>query len=323
MTTTRWRLLATTLTLAALGCGDKPERRRTKATTPPAASTAGAQTPAAGGSAPAAASGWGSIKGKLVWGGADVPKQPEITVEKDKPWCTDNGKEKLFDETLVVNKDNKGVQNVIVFIKEAKAIHPDYPQTKADVEAAFVKKFEEEHKVKPTGADIAKAITDKKFDFDKVKGGSTVIDQVRCRYLPHALAVREGERTVVLNPEEIAHNVKVSSFKPQNNANPNMPPKTAEVFSWVVDANPLTVECSIHGWMKMFAMVFPHPYFVITGTDGSFELKNVPAGDLAIVLRSPRFIDAKTGGKGTAKGTTVTVKAGETLDLGEIKMQPE
>ena len=34
--------------------------------------------------------------------------------------------------------------------------------------------------------------------------------------------------------------------------------------------------------MKSYIGVIPHPYFAVTGDDGSFEIKNLPPGDYVI-----------------------------------------
>src|SRR5437879_13465674 len=41
-------------------------------------------------------------------------------------------------------------------------------------------------------------------------------------------------------------------------------------------------DVSLHPWMKGYIAVFQHPYFAITGKDGTFELKNVPHGEFRI-----------------------------------------
>lgn len=268
----------------------------------------------------AAADGWGTIKGKVVWGGDQLPAVSNVDVTKDQEWCLAEGP--IPGETVVVDPSTKGITNVFAYLKfKGKAtIHPDYPQTVDDVKAAYAKQFEADNKV--AWADLHQAIADKKVDLKKLKA-PVLLDQVRCRYVPHALAVREGEPTLVLNPEPIAHNVKVSDVFGKNDANPNMPPGTYQVFEWVPSTQPLNIQCSIHGWMQGYAMVFDHPYFAVTDKDGSFEIKNVPAGEVTLLLRNPKYIDPVKGGKGTSKGATLTVKPGETLDLGEIKYSGE
>src|SRR6185436_12762175 len=44
----------------------------------------------------------------------------------------------------------------------------------------------------------------------------------------------------------------------------------------------MTVKCDVHPWMVGYVGVLPHPFFAVTGADGSFELKNVPPGDYVL-----------------------------------------
>ncbi|MFO0948739.1 MAG: hypothetical protein U1D30_22915 [Planctomycetota bacterium] len=320
-------LIAGFLTFGLVGCGDEPRHRLATLSdeVAPAGSEPSETTEAEGEqvalAAPKAksgggASGWGTIKGKIVWGGASLPAARELAVTKDQEWC--GGAGPIPDETLVVDKDTKGVLNVLAYLVKPKAIHESYPQDAKGVKEADAKRFAELNGgLEFTAEAISAAISGGKAEVKNLKADA-LIDQIRCRYVPHAIAVREGQQLLVLNPEPIAHNVKVASVSGKNDANPNMPPGSVQVFKWVTDTSPLSLECSIHGWMKMYGMVFDHPYFAVTGKDGSFELKNVPAGDVALVLRNPKFIPVKKGGKMTARGEKITVKPGETVDLGEI-----
>ncbi len=36
--------------------------------------------------------------------------------------------------------------------------------------------------------------------------------------------------------------------------------------------------CDAHAWMQGWIVVAEHPYYAVTGSDGSFKLTNVPAG---------------------------------------------
>ena len=44
----------------------------------------------------------------------------------------------------------------------------------------------------------------------------------------------------------------------------------------------VTLKCDVHPWMTGYVGVLPHPYFQVTGEDGSFELKNLPPGNYVI-----------------------------------------
>jgi hypothetical protein len=44
----------------------------------------------------------------------------------------------------------------------------------------------------------------------------------------------------------------------------------------------IRVKCNIHSWMRAFIGAVEHPYFAVTGRDGTFEIRNVPPGNYAI-----------------------------------------
>ena len=44
----------------------------------------------------------------------------------------------------------------------------------------------------------------------------------------------------------------------------------------------IRVKCNIHNWMHAWIGVVDNPYFAVTGSDGNFELKNVPPGEYTI-----------------------------------------
>ncbi len=41
-------------------------------------------------------------------------------------------------------------------------------------------------------------------------------------------------------------------------------------------------KCDVHKWMSAYFGVLAHPYFSVTGKDGTFTLKNLPPGDYVI-----------------------------------------
>src|SRR5262245_59345615 len=66
---------------------------------------------------------WGDLDATFVFKGMP-PAAKKIQPEKDPEYC---GKHDLFEETLVVNKQNNGLANVVVYLlNTAKPkIHPD------------------------------------------------------------------------------------------------------------------------------------------------------------------------------------------------------
>ena len=40
----------------------------------------------------------------------------------------------------------------------------------------------------------------------------------------------------------------------------------------------MRVKCDVHPWMTAYVAAVENPFFAFTGDDGSFEIKNLPAG---------------------------------------------
>jgi plastocyanin len=115
------------------------------------------------------------------------------------------------------------------------------------------------------------------YSFDAASAPA-VIDQKGCQYSPHVLALRVGQPLNVTNSDQTTHNIHPV---PANNRewNQSQPPGSAplnETFAREEIAVP--VKCNVHPWMKSYIAVVGHPYFQVTGADGSFSLKNVPPG---------------------------------------------
>jgi hypothetical protein len=113
-----------------------------------------------------------------------------------------------------------------------------------------------------------------------------VIDQHGCRFLPHAAVFRVGQEIILKNDDPVAHN---TAFSPQNaaafnsiisgNDRSGIPYKYAKP-----EAVPVRAKCDIHAWMGSYHLPLAHPWGVVTGEDGSFEIKGVPGTTVEFVV---------------------------------------
>ena len=106
------------------------------------------------------------------------------------------------------------------------------------------------------------------------------LDQKGCEYVPQILAVQTGQKIQIKNSDPVLHNVHdlptVAGNKEQNMA--QMPGGPELSFTFSKPEEFLKFKCDVHPWMFAWVSVFDHPYFAVSGKDGTFKIANVPAG---------------------------------------------
>jgi plastocyanin len=128
-----------------------------------------------------------------------------------------------------------------------------------------------------------------------------VIDQRACVYRPRVIGMRVGQPLQIKNVDELLHNVHSSSAA-GNSFNVGQP-KAGIVFTFTPRAEEVMLKlgCDVHRWMTAYVGIVSHPYFSVSGADGTFTIGKVPAGTYTIKTWHERF------GEMTKK---VTVKPG-------------
>lgn len=108
-----------------------------------------------------------------------------------------------------------------------------------------------------------------------------VFDQKGCIFQPHVLAMQANQRMEVVNNDPTSHNIHPV---PANNLEWNKaePPGSKMEETFAREEVAIRVKCNIHPWMRGYIAVFKHPYFAVTGKDGSFDLGNLPPGTYTI-----------------------------------------
>ena len=48
-------------------------------------------------------------------------------------------------------------------------------------------------------------------------------------------------------------------------------------------------KCDVHKWMNSYAGVVDHPFFAVSGTDGSFTISGVPPGTYTVEVWHEKF----------------------------------
>lgn len=154
---------------------------------------------------------------------------------------------------------------------------------------------------------VSKGLEDKTFD---PPAAPAVLDQVGCMYTPHVVGVMVGQTLEVRNSDATLHNVMSS---PRNNPPFNFGmPVQGGTYNLVFKAPEmkLNTKCFMHPWMSGYVHVLEHPFFAVTGEDGTFTLRGLPPGEYEIaVLHEASLMEP------TPAVATVTVGAGEKKDV--------
>lgn len=109
------------------------------------------------------------------------------------------------------------------------------------------------------------------------------VDQKGCLYHPRVVGVQVGQPIRYLNSDAMLHNVH-GSPKEASGWNFALARVGAErVMKIEKPEVMINVRCDLHPWMQGYVGVLAHPYFAVTGADGQFTLKNLPAGDYTLV----------------------------------------
>jgi len=206
----------------------------------------------------------GTISGKVSYNGA-APEAKKIDTSADAA-CTAKSPNLTSEEWVV--KDGK-VANSFVYIKDG------------------------------TLADGSK-VGDWSFESSKTP---VTLDQNGCHYKPHVLGVMVKQEITITNSDATTHNIH---FTPKNNPDWNQQQANgaAALKHQLNVAEVLVpVKCNQHPWMKAYIGVLKHPFFAVSGDDGSFTIKGVPPGKYSVIAWH------EGGVNGTEQKMEVTVPA--------------
>jgi len=117
-----------------------------------------------------------------------------------------------------------------------------------------------------------------------------VLDQKGCRYHPHVQVVQVNQPLEIKNSDATLHNVHAmptvnSAF---NEGQPVQGMTSTKKFD-KVEMTPFRVKCDVHGWMKSFMAVLPHPYWGVSQMNGTFTIANLPPGNYTVVAWHEKY----------------------------------
>ena len=232
---------------------------------------------------PACAVEWGGLRGQIVVDG-EVPEG--VTLDLGRDACCIAAKP--TDRSVVVG-DDRGLAGVIVYLKAKRGVE---------------------------------------VPIDSLPPTEPVeISNTGCAFAPRVTLLRAGQPLILVNDDPTTHNVKATTRR-NGEFNLVLPPgDRRQLRLEVAECSPVAIACSVHPFMRGYLLVRDDPYAVVTGPDGEFELPHVPAGTWRFEfwhekgeLSGVKLADGETDGRGRAE---LTIPAGETLDLGELRVSAD
>lgn len=228
---------------------------------------------------------WGHLTARIKVSG-QIPPAVEESIDKDQAACMKDG-QKPLDDNLVVSNDGY-LRDVFLMMyfkpgAPAPAVHSSY---------------------------------------EAMKNQALVLDNVNCRFVPHALFVRTGQTITMKNSDDVGHNCHIVTIRNEENINLAQH-SSVDVKLKESDKTPGNVVCDIHKWMDAVILVRDEPYAAVSGEDGRLSIENIPAGKWTFQLwhkKAGYLADLPVpGGQSGRRGEfDVEIVGGVTLDLGEI-----
>jgi len=123
----------------------------------------------------------------------------------------------------------------------------------------------------------------------EIPATEVVLEHKGCQYVPHVLGVLVQQSLKIRNGDPTTHNTHPT---PKNNRewNYSQPPDAVPIerrFSTPEQFIP--IKDNQHPWEKAYVGVFSHPFFSVSGTDGSYKITGLPPGQYTLVAWHEKY----------------------------------
>lgn len=155
----------------------------------------------------------------------------------------------------------------------------------------------------------------------KPAGGDFLVDQKGCRFMPWAQVVRPGEVVIRNSDKGVLHNINtreminVESGSPVKKSLFNFgQPDPGDIKKELKPRRSpfISINCEAHNFMFGFILAPEHPYAVVNGADGTFEIGDIPPGKYKVKAWHPTL--------GVKEGeVTVPAKGAATMNFEFVK----
>ena len=118
---------------------------------------------------------------------------------------------------------------------------------------------------------------------------AVTLDQRGCQYHPHVIAVMAGQNIDIKTSDQTNHNIHPMP-KVNQEWNESQPPGSEDKMkSFPREEIMIPVKCNVHPWMRSYINVVSHPFFAVTGDDGTYTIKGLPPGTYTIQIVHEKY----------------------------------
>lgn len=161
---------------------------------------------------------------------------------------------------------------------------------------------------------IKSGLTEKNFP---VPADAPLLDQVGCEYTPYVIGVQVNQKLKIKNSDPTLHNVHAMPKPGSANKEFNFAQPVKDMVTEKSFPSPevlVRFKCEVHPWMFGYVGVLEHPFFAVTGKDGTFKISGVPNGKYTI---EAYHVKTHLANPGVAQDVSVSgdTKADFTIEL--------
>ena len=147
----------------------------------------------------------------------------------------------------------------------------------------------------------------KPFEFTETKLEANI-----CQFIPFVSVMREHHPLTVKNLDQVAHDLQIYERDHEHVFimfhRPALTESgTSDIIRFTGNRRDVIMQCGMHPYMQGHGLAVENPYYAITGLDGAFTIKDLPAGTHRIKAWHPILGE---------KVQDVTVAANGTTSLG-------
>jgi plastocyanin len=121
----------------------------------------------------------------------------------------------------------------------------------------------------------------------RMKTPPAVVDQRDMLFVPRVVAIQHGRAVRFENSDLCNHSVMASSPLAANQFNVFVSASQPHECVFEAQKHPVQIGCSLHGWMRAWVFVVPHPWFAVSDAQGKYRIEGVPPGKYKLWLRHP------------------------------------